>query len=410
VLPYPLIGGAKIRAYYVLRHLSRRHQITLVSFIRPDDDQEAISHLAQFCESVQVVPMERSRFKDAAAIVESLASGLPAVIIRDRLRPMEIKLANLVQEQCFDLVHADQTSMAQYALYAHAIAGIGEKPVTVLDQHNALYLLVQRQSLYESSLTRPIWRREARLLAAYERELCRRFDALVTVTDEDKQALMDLLPGEEAEQLNGRISAIPICVDTGTQQPLSREREGRQIVHLGTMFWPPNIEGVMWFGEEVLPLIWQEMPDVRFIVAGKRPPKEVLALGKSKNGKGGAVVVTGYVENPQPLLEQSQVFVVPVRAGGGMRVKIIDAWCWGMPVVSTTIGAEGLRVNDGENILLADEPEEFARAVVQLLRDQAMACAIGEAGRRWVEKYYEYRNVYVQFDAVYARAAGKPGI
>lgn len=405
VLPYPLTSGAKIRAYYVLRHLAQRHEITLVSFVRPDDEEAAVGHLTSFCEAVHTVPMARSLVKNVTSLAESLVSGRPAIIIRDRLRSMERLLSKLVNERPFDVVHADQTSMAQYALFARSAAPAAQVPVALLDQHNALYLLVERQSTYERWPQRVMWRREARALADYERGLMRAFDQVLTVTYEDKRALLGLFRESERPKLAEKMRSVPICVDPDRQPLLDWEGEGGQIIHLGTMFWPPNIEGVMWFAEEVLPLIWREAPEGRFVVAGKQPPPEVRALSERGTGEGGGVVVTGFVEDPRPLLAKSQAFIVPVRAGGGMRVKIVDAWLWGVPVVSTTIGAEGLKLRDGENIMLADEPEAFAAAVVRLLREPALAQGMRGAGRQWVEKYYDYRQVYGQLDDVYERAA-----
>lgn len=404
VLPYPLTSGANTRAYYVLRHLSQRHDITLASFVRADDDEEAIAHLGSFCRVVHVVPMKRSRLKDLAAGVQGVVSGRPAIIIRDRLATMEGLLSQLVGEQPFDVVHADQTSMAQYALYAHSAAPSDAAPATILDQHNALYKLVERQSSYEAWPWRTLWRREARALAAYERKLLSSFDQVLTVTEQDKRALLALSPETQRVALAEKISPIPICIDPGSQVILRRSAKGAQIVHLGTMFWPPNIHGVLWFASQVLPLIWREIPEARFIVAGRRPPAEVLALADHGTDQGGEIVVTGFVPDPRPMLEQSQVFVVPVRAGGGMRVKIVDAWLWGMPVVSTTIGAEGLNARDGENILLADDPEEFARAVIRVLRNPDVAASMRVAGRAWVERHFDYRQRYDQLDSVYERA------
>jgi glycosyltransferase involved in cell wall biosynthesis len=306
----------------------------------------------------------------------------------------------LVAQGGYDAVHADQTSMAQYALFARSAAPAGARPAAILDQHNALYLLVARQASYESWPWRALWRREARALAGYERDLVREFDQLLTVTEEDREALLALHPEAARPGLAAKISPIPICVDTGSQPLLERKTGGRQIIHLGTMFWPPNIEGVLWFAQQVLPLVWQEAPEARFVVAGKRPPAEVRALAEVS---GGRVEVTGFVEDPRALLAESQIFIVPVRAGGGMRVKIVDAWLWGLPVVSTTIGAEGVQVRDGENILLADEPEAFAAAVLRLLREPELGEAMRLAGRRWVEAHYDYRRVYGQFDDVYGR-------
>jgi glycosyltransferase involved in cell wall biosynthesis len=400
VLPYPLTSGAKIRAYYALRHLAQRHAITLVSFVRPDDQEDAVAHLAAYCEAVHTVPMTRSSLKNVTSLLESAVSGRPAIIVRDRLPAMERLLARLVIQGHYDAVHADQTSMAQYALFARSTAPAAARPAAVLDQHNALYLLVARQSTYESWPWRLLWRREARALAAYERGLVREFDQVLTVTEEDKAALLALCQEGERPGLAARITPIPICVDPSSQPPLAREAGGQQIIHLGTMFWPPNIEGVLWFAEQVLPLVRQEVPRARFVVAGMRPPAEVQALAEDQ---GDRIEVTGFVADPRPLLAQSQVFIVPVRAGGGMRVKIVDAWLWGLPIVSTTIGAEGLQVRDGKNLLLADEPQAFARAVVRLLREPGLGEAMGRAGRQWVEAHYDYRRVYGQFDEVYGR-------
>jgi glycosyltransferase involved in cell wall biosynthesis len=405
ILPYPLNSGAKIRAYYVLRHLSQRHQVTLVSFVRPDDDKLAADHLRSFCEAVHVVPMVRSRLKNITAMFKSFISGQPAIIIRDRLSTMERLLSQLVIQENYDVVHADQTSMAQYALHAQKAAPSAEVPATMLDQHNALFLLFARQSSYEPQPWRAFWRREARVLADYERKMLLKFDEIVTVTREDKQALLSLLPEDDGRELETKITPIPICVDPASQTMLEPVTNGRQIVHLGTMFWPPNVEGVLWFVREVLPIVWREMPDVRLLVAGKNPPEEVRALTRNVNALGGGVVVTGFVEDPLPLLARSQVFIVPVRAGGGMRVKIVDAWLWGVPIVSTTIGAEGIDIRDGETVILADEPDQFAAAILRLLSDRTLAERMRIAGRDWVEKRYDYKKVYREFDSVYERLA-----
>jgi glycosyltransferase involved in cell wall biosynthesis len=161
------------------------------------------------------------------------------------------------------------------------------------------------------------------------------------------------------------------------------------------MFWPPNVEGVLWFAGEVLPRVLEQVPEAQFTVAGKRPPDAVRALAGSN------VDVVGYVTDPTPLLARSQVFIVPLLAGGGMRVKILDGWQWGLPIVSTTIGAEGIRTRPGENILLADEPRAFADAVVRLLKDSDLRNSLRENGRRWVEQEYNWRQVYSRVDSIY---------
>jgi glycosyltransferase involved in cell wall biosynthesis len=413
VLPYPLFGGAKIRAYYMLRHLAQKHRVTLVSFVRDDDRPEHVAHLAQFCAAVHTAPMVRSRPKDGLALAQSVLTGLPSAITRDRATAMYGLLARLVRETPFAVVHADQTAMAQYAQYAHEQSALhGHRPRLLLDQHNAMYQLVARQSAYERGPARLIWKREARLFRRYELGLLRDFDHIFWVTAEDREAAAHLA---ESEAGNAGIvafdrskqSVIPICVDPDSQPVAEPVDDGPHIVHLGTMFWPPNVEGVLWFAREVLPLVLREAPHARLTVAGKGPPAPVQALAKPGSPVHGHVTVAGFVPDALPLLQRARVFIVPVRAGGGMRVKIVDGWQWGLPIVSTSIGAEGIDTRPGENILLADSPEAFAAAVVRVLTDDRLAAALRSHGRRWVETRYNWRTVYpAKVDPVYARLGG----
>jgi glycosyltransferase involved in cell wall biosynthesis len=402
VLPYPLYGGQKIRAYYMLKYLTRNHEVTLVSFVREDDKPEDIDHLEQFCQKVYPVKIERSLLKDGRSLVESFFSGTPIVIARDRIPTMESTLELLIGEGPFDMIHADQTSMAYYGMFAKRLHPPDKKPRVILDQHNALYLVVQRQSHYErSGLMRKVWRREARLLAKYEASLLRCYDKVLTVTTEDKEALLCLLPDDEALQREKNIRMVPICVDPTRQQMIEPVDHGPRILHLGTMFWQPNIEGVLWFTNQVLPFILQKVPDAKFIVAGKNPPQAIKSLTEDASPIRENIEVTGFVLDPTDLIAGSQVFVVPLLAGGGMRVKILDAWIWGLPIVSTTIGAEGIIKNPGENILIADEPHEFAAAIVRILKNRSLAYKLREKGRASVEMYYDWQEVYQRLDDVY---------
>lgn len=399
VLPYPLVGGAKIRAYYMLRQLAQTHSVTLVSFVRDDDRPADIAHLEQFCTAVHTVPMIRSRWRDGRSLLTSLISGRPVVIIRDEIKEMQALLTRLVHQTPFDIVHADQTSMAQYGLYAKAS---GRVPCALLDQHNAMFKLVERQARQErTAWQRTIWQREARLLRQYETDLLPQFDAILTVTEADRERLLALLPDTQRSAIAARTTAIPICVAPEQQPPLPWQADKPQIIHLGTMFWPPNIEGVLWFAQEILPHIVAEVPQARFVIAGKNPPPAITALAEPGFPYHTHIEVTGFVPDPDPLLSQSRVFVVPLRAGGGMRVKVVDAWQWGIPMVSTSIGAEGIETVPGENILLADEPEAFAAAVVALLRDDELARRLRENGRLWVETHYNWRTIYPQIETIY---------
>ena len=405
LLPYPLVGGAKIRAYYMLRQLTQQHRVTLVSFVRPDDRPEDVAHLRQFCAAVHTIPLRRSRGKDAQSFLKACVTGRPAVIERDHVQAMVGLLRWLVGQQQFDAIHADQTAMAQYALHLRqwlARQAGSPPPLLVLDEHNALFLVVRRQAAYESGRARRwLWHWEAQRLAGYEAGLCLRFDHILTVTAADQAALLALLPPPAAAARRPHFRVLPICVDPSTQPVLPRHDETPQIVHLGTMFWPPNVEGVLWFAREILPRIIPQAPGARFVIAGKNPPPAIHDLGAPGAPLADYVRVTGFVSDPAGLLSQSRVFVVPLKAGGGMRVKILDAWQWGLPVVSTRIGAEGIDVQPGENILLADDPADFAAAVVRVLNDDRLAQRLRHNGRCWVEEHYDWRQVYSQLSAIY---------
>ena len=402
VLPYPLDSGAKIRQYHMLRHLAQRHKVTLVSFTRADDPPEAVDHLRGICHAVHTVPMRRSLWRNVRAAAKGVISGLPMVVARDEVAEMGLVLRRLVEEHAYDVIHADQLSMAWWGRLAARLSG-ARPPYTLLDQHNAVYLLTRRMADTERNLLRWIITvREARAFARYERAMCQEFDAILTVTAEDRKHLLALFAPDERERLATRITEVPICGDPEAVSPVAhRDSEQPTVLHLGTMFWPPNANGVLWFAREVLPLIHQQVSQARFVVVGKNPPPEVQALATDPR-----IEVTGYVADPAPYLEAADAFVIPLHAGGGMRVKIVDAWLWGLPIVSTPVGAEGMRVQDGENILLAEDASAFARAVVRLLTEPDLNRRLRVAGRAWVEANYAWSVVYRKVDKVYSSLLG----
>jgi glycosyltransferase involved in cell wall biosynthesis len=432
VLSYPLDSGAKIRAYYVLRHLAHQHRITLVSFVRDDNRPEDTAHLAQFCETVHTVPMQRSRWRDLRAVSLAWLTGQSTIIVRDEIPAMHALLKQLMTEQSFDVIHADQASMAQYALYAAQLQirnyklEVRDSPSTILDAHNALFHIPERLAQHERNpLKRWVLQREARALARYEAQTYPKFARVVFVSAEDRTAIQEQIENCKLEIRDGRSKIenrkssfpipgsqfpisnspfpisdspiIPICVDPDDRPLVQRVPHPRTILSLGTMFWPPNVEGVLWFAREVFPRVLERAPDARFVVVGKNPPASVQTLATTLPN----VEVTGYMPDPAPYLAETAAFIVPLNAGGGMRVKIVDAWGWGLPIVSTTIGAEGIDVRDGENILLGNTPEAFAEAVLRLLENPALGESLRANGRQWVETRYNWRTVYAQWDEVY---------
>jgi len=179
-----------------------------------------------------------------------------------------------------------------------------------------------------------------------------------------------------------------------------RKPDARRVTFLGGLHWPPNAEGVLWFLDKVWPQVQKEVPDALLTILGKSPPSAVVKRAKEDP----QVEAPGYVDDVTPYLAETAAFIVPLHAGGGMRVKILDAWSWGLPVVSTTIGVEGLCYRDGENVLVADLPAPFAQATVRLLKRPEQAAALATAGRCTVESHYDWRRVYAAWDEIYGEA------
>lgn len=400
VLPYPLDAGPKVRAYYVLRCLAQSHTITLVSFVRPTDTPAAVEHLKQFCQAVHTLPMPRSRVRDAVHLLKSLVTGQSFIIARDWVPAMMAMIRDQLATTDFDIIHADQLWMAKYALRARNSQVASRNLKLVLDQHNAVYKVPARLAEGEQNrLKQALLTSEAHKLARYEMEICQQFDQVVWVTHQDFEAMQQQVPGSGFGVPKPTI--IPICGDPGATAVVDRKVDARRVTFLGGLHWPPNAQGVIWFAQQIFPQVLTRVPDAVLTVIGKDPPRE-LQNTRSPIRKSN-LEVTGYVADPRPYLEETALFVVPLLAGGGMRVKIIDAWMWGLPVISTTIGAEGIETRPGENILITDTPQAFAEVVVYLLQHPAKAQKVAQAGRGWVEQHYNWHTVYRLWDQVYAR-------
>lgn len=394
VLPYPPDSGPKVKTYNVLKYLAQHHEVTLASFVRGDQSRD-VEHLRRFCAGgVHVVPMERGALNDAIAMARSLASSRPWMMVRDDRRAMRDLVARLAARTRFDVAHADQLNMAQYAA---RVAGARR----VLDAHNALWLLYKR--LAETMGAGPhrlLLDRDWKLLKRYEGRVCRQFDGVLAVSREDKAALLEAVAeanGQAKDEDDAKMVVIPIAVDADEVQPVQRRPDADHILHIGTMYWPPNIDGVKWFIAEVLPHIRRQRSDVIFDVVGARPPQELMEMSKADP----RLNVTGYVDDPQPYLQSAGVMVVPLRAGGGMRVKILNAMAQALPIVTTTLGCEGIAVEHGKHVLIADSPIAFAEATLRVLEDRACADALGRNGRALVESTYDYRAACRPLELLY---------
>ena len=402
LLPYPLDSGGKIKGYHFLKTLAEKHDITLLSFVRSDEEVEYAAHLADFCDRVETCPLRRSTLHDMKCLLESWLTGQSFIIARDRSFEFQARVDELLSTTLFDVIHVVRPNMFQYVPDGHST-------YTVLDTENVEALIVRRifgsNPLSAAGLLSLL---EWRKLQRYERTACAKADLVLTVTDEDKAGLREV---EQDSPDRTPMETIPIGVDTDyfgySWQPQVEPRT----VFVGTMYWPPNVDSVVHFCRDILPLARFDIPELEFDIVGLRPAKAVLKLGKTHSG----VRVTGSVDDVRPYMAQSRVLVVPLRSGSGMRVKILNAMAVGVPVVTTSIGCEGIdglvpvqepitdQRNDKANIWIADSPKDFSRAVVTLTRDDSLARTVSRNGRELVETTYDWSIISSRIIEVYDR-------
>lgn len=401
IIPYPPNAGPRVKTWHVLRYLHERgHEVTLASFVR-EEERPYLSKLDEVCTAVHTVPINRSRLADVGYWLKSHLSGRPFLIERDDLSGMRQLVLRLLAEQKFDVVHADQLTMTQFALDAKKLGG-GKRPFIIFDAHNATWSIWERMRQTAPWFLKPVYQIEENRIKKYEGMLVEQFDHTMVVIDPDRDLLLEGLPKPGAAAAARRISSIPIAVDAEVLQPVLRQPGSRNILTLGTLSYPPNADGIRWFLQEIFPLIQQQVPEVTLTVIGKNPPADFVQMAEQS---GGAITVTGYVDDLTPYMAAAALMVVPVRAGSGMRVRLLEAFARAMPTVTTTIGLEGISAEADKEILLADDPQTFAAATVQLLHDAELQEMLAVNGRKLAEARYDWRAVLKKMDAVYALAS-----
>jgi polysaccharide biosynthesis protein PslH len=383
--------GGKIRSYNILRQLAQDHAVTVFSF-HAAHVGDAHADLQRYFERVESVPLrlpQRRSFAETRQWLRHLLTREPYAV-RKYCRPEVLaRLRQLLREDSFDVIVCD------FMVAGGAIPWDCKTPI-VLFTHNVEALLWKRH--YEIA-TNPLWRalcwREWRTTERTERHYLTLADHVLAVSETDRSFFERWIDAS-------KLTVVQTGVDVDYFRPDPAAEQPRSLVFTGSMDWMPNEDGILYFGEHILPRLKQQLPDVSVCVVGREPPASVRALAAAEK----CVQLTGWVEDIRPYLARGSVCIVPLRVGSGTRLKIFEAMAMGKAVVSTTLGAEGLPVRDGEHIVLADAPDEFAAAVVGLLRDPTRRAALGNAARQLVETNYGWSRVGKDFSAILERVVG----
>lgn len=384
-VPWPLNVGSKIRTHNLLKCYADIGDVTLVCFAGDRSEEESVRDLEEYCHRIYCFPFMATNLVPGKlrALVEALYLQPRAVRSFSSVK-LAAQIASLVASERFDIVHIERLFMAKNADAVLNSRSQSDRPILVLDIDDLESEKMSRLVALDRwcSLRKYLGLLEFLKLKVYERQILQRFDCVLVCSEKDGLCLGRgyQLPRVEVFS-NG--ADIDDCV-----LPTEARDDGQTLVFLGAMNYQPNEDAALYFIESILPLIRERLPGVRLIVAGKSPS---LRLRTLHNGHD--LLVTGYVEEKRQLFSLCTVFIVPLRIGGGTRLKILEAMAFGKPVVSTTIGCEGINTIPGENILVADSPQDFTAACLGLLADETRRLALGRAGRELVERSYRWEAI-----------------
>lgn len=397
-LLHPVDKGGRIRTYYMLRELKREHHVTYLTL---DDGQAAVDareRATEYCHELITIPHQtRAKFTPGFyfELAHNLVSPLPYFMQKYKSAAMRREVGRQIERGQYDVVVCD-----------FLMSSINMPPrvdcPAVLFQHNVEAMIWKRHyEVQRNRLKKAYLYGQWRKAVAYERAACRRFDYVVTVSVDDREMTREQYGVE-------RVADVATGVDTDYFRPRGLEkREPHNLVFTGSMDWLPNEDAIRYFTEQIMPLIKRDVPQATLTVVGRSPFPSLLELSRRDS----SIIVTGRVEDVRPYMERAAAYVVPLRIGGGTRLKIYEAMAMEKPIVSTTIGAEGLPVRDGQELLLADTPEAFASEVVRVLKDESFARELGMRAATIVREQFGWSPVAASFAKLCERAASlkKPG-
>jgi glycosyltransferase involved in cell wall biosynthesis len=391
--PYPPHKGTTLRNYNIIAGLAQRHEIDVLSFA---DAPPPASPLDRLCRRVATTARPpRPTWRRAR---DTLLSPWPDMGLRLWSRDFQRQLAAWLSDGAYDVVQVEGIELARYALaLPHQADRSVNQFLRVFDDHNAEYLLQKRLAEAESAARG--WTAGAvyssiqwRKLRRFERRVVCQSDRVVCVSAADAIALQQIAPHLTAH-------VIPNGVDTEfyrREHVTPLDLPPRSLVFTGTMDFRPNVDAMLWFAAEVLPLLKQLAPDVHVFIVGQRPHARLDVLRADP-----AITITGAVDDTRPYITGASVTIVPLQTGGGTRLKLLEAFSLQAPIVSTTLGAEGFAVTHNEQLLLADDAAAFARSIEALLTDRVRAQALGAAGRSFAVQQYDWRSIVPMFEVVY---------
>jgi glycosyltransferase involved in cell wall biosynthesis len=397
--PYPLQSGGQVRLYHFLRLLAKRHRVVLLSLIG-EGDQRWVEQLRDICAEIEAVPVEMSsngrsplgaRLLRCVPRILKMFQGVPFDVARFYSTDVASRFRRMIEHREFDVIHQEYMFMGSYLQGYRRRIGLAK---TVLGEIDLSFVPLQREYQVQSGLSRLAGYLRYTTMKRYAIKRWRGFDTIVTASATDRDRVLSHLPWK-------KVSVIPNGVDVDYFRPTQNPHVDKRMVFVGSLRYAPNCDAVRFFCQEILPLIRADHPEATLTVIGADAP-EGLAEGLPADG---SVTLAGYLEDIRPTVSRAAVFVVPLRVGGGTRLKILEAMAMGVPVVSTPVGCEGIDALPDRDLMVAEHPNEFAAAIGALLNDEERRRAVARNGLKLVRQTYSWEAIGRELNDVYERLA-----
>lgn len=378
-LPYPPTRGDRLRAYHFMRVLSRKHNITLLSFIEDERETGNIGPLREFCHDIQLV--HRGQLQSTITTAMNLWRPSPLQSLYYRSSVMKEAVDRLLDRRYFDLVYVHLFRMAQFVANR-------QRPYRILDLTDAISAEIEHSLPYQNQKWRLIYRAELPRIKRHEQDIVNKFDETWVISNSDRQQILKTRQDE-------RVIVVPNGVDTDRYRPLGIKSTAPRLIFVGHMGVFHNIDAANYLAREILPIIRESVPEVQLNLVGADPAPQVKALAKIDGVK-----VLGHVTDLNASLNASTVFVAPLRFAAGIQNKVLEAMAAGLPVVTTSIVNSGLEATDGEHVIIGDDSQQIARATISLLRDPVTRQRLGNDGRIFVLENFRWNDVLDRVNAI----------
>jgi glycosyltransferase involved in cell wall biosynthesis len=387
---WPLLGGAEIRNFSLLKETSKHHDVYLLSFLLGRNDRDNFDGLEPYCRKIVGIDLVRPKWSRVARALGSVAGGSRPFIVSDYYRPeMALALERMVREEKIDVIHAHFLHVGQYAENKGTAA-------FVYDAHNMEHVLWKRfAKVQKDPLLRAFARTQLPKFVRWQQRVAAHAEKIVTLSDADRDEFVRIAP-------NADVTTVSNGADIDFFAPMPEiPEEPNTVVYFANFGWPPQDDAAIFFHNEILPRVRREIPDVKLYLAGKTPPEAIRRFASDR------VVVTGLVPDIRDYIARASVVVLPLRVGAGTKHRVFQALAMEKPLVTTSVGAEGIALEHGRTAMITDDPATFADYTIALLKDAKRRREMGRAGRELVVSRYDWRANYQVLEQVFQQAIAR---